>query len=141
MGLFIGTPSYDGEMSFNVISTREILPDIEFFMQCIQDSVDELKLLADEMPDESKTPGAQRKRRRAAAKAKPGAESKKAAPKAKSKAGSRVIPEAKAKAKSKAKVKAKVKAGKRATAKVKAKAATRSKPKSSVASRRKSGSR
>ncbi|MEM1401814.1 MAG: wax ester/triacylglycerol synthase family O-acyltransferase [Pseudomonadota bacterium] len=45
MGLFIGTPSYDGEMSFNVISTRELLPDIDFFMQCLEDSVDELYAL------------------------------------------------------------------------------------------------
>lgn len=45
MGLFIGTPSYDGKMSFNVISTRELLPDIEFFMQCIRASYDELLAL------------------------------------------------------------------------------------------------
>ncbi|MEL7045259.1 MAG: WS/DGAT domain-containing protein, partial [Pseudomonadota bacterium] len=42
MGLFIGTPSYDGKMSFCVISTREILPDIEFFMACLEASLAEL---------------------------------------------------------------------------------------------------
>jgi len=42
MGLFIGTPSYDGQMSFSVISTREVLPDIEFFMSCLEASVAEL---------------------------------------------------------------------------------------------------
>ncbi|MDP5071272.1 MAG: wax ester/triacylglycerol synthase family O-acyltransferase, partial [Congregibacter sp.] len=42
MGLFIGTPSYDGQMSFNVISTRELLPDIEFFMDCLDASLAEL---------------------------------------------------------------------------------------------------
>jgi diacylglycerol O-acyltransferase len=46
MGLFIATPSYDGKMSFNVISTRELLPDIEFFMQCLEDSLAELLTLA-----------------------------------------------------------------------------------------------
>ncbi|MCZ6830308.1 MAG: wax ester/triacylglycerol synthase family O-acyltransferase [Gammaproteobacteria bacterium] len=42
MGLFIATPSYDGKMSFNIISTREIMPDIEFFRACIQQAFDEL---------------------------------------------------------------------------------------------------
>jgi WS/DGAT/MGAT family acyltransferase len=46
MGLFIATPSYDGKMTFNVISTREVLPDIEFFMQCLEESLVELKALA-----------------------------------------------------------------------------------------------
>lgn len=46
MGLFIATPSYDGQMSFNVISTREILPDIEFFMDCIADALAQLLQLA-----------------------------------------------------------------------------------------------
>lgn len=45
MGLFIATPSYDGKITFNVISTRELLPDIEFFMQCIEESLAELKAL------------------------------------------------------------------------------------------------
>lgn len=48
MGLFIGTPSYDGQMSFNVISTREVLPDIEFFMDCLVDSLNELTVLVAE---------------------------------------------------------------------------------------------
>ena len=43
MGLFIATPSYNGEMTFNVTSTREILPDMEFFVDCIEDSMNELK--------------------------------------------------------------------------------------------------
>ncbi len=42
MGLFIATPSYNGQISFSVTSTREILPDIEFFIQCLRDSFDEL---------------------------------------------------------------------------------------------------
>jgi diacylglycerol O-acyltransferase len=46
MGLFIATPSYNGKMSFNIISTREILPDISFFVTCLKDSLDELLALA-----------------------------------------------------------------------------------------------
>jgi len=45
MGLFIATPSYNGEIAFNVISTREILPDIEFFMDCIEASLAEYRSL------------------------------------------------------------------------------------------------
>jgi len=43
MGLFIATPSYNGEITFNVTSTREIMPDIEFFIECIDASVESLK--------------------------------------------------------------------------------------------------
>ena len=42
MGLFIATPSYNGEMTFSIISTREILPDIGFFRECIDASFKEL---------------------------------------------------------------------------------------------------
>jgi len=42
MGLFIATPSYNGEMSFNIISDREMLPDIEFFRECLEQSFAEL---------------------------------------------------------------------------------------------------
>ena len=43
MGLFIATPSYNGEMTFNVTSTRELLPDMEFFVECIDAAVSSLK--------------------------------------------------------------------------------------------------
>lgn len=43
MGLFIATPSYNGEITFNVTSTREILPDMDFFVDCIVAAVEELK--------------------------------------------------------------------------------------------------
>ncbi len=81
MGLFIGTPSYDGQMSFNVISTRELLPDIEFFMTCLEDSLAELLALADEqtapVPRKKTKAGATRARktparRKAATKAETG---------------------------------------------------------------------
>ena len=42
MGLFIATPSYNGEMTFSIISAREIMPDIEFFRECLEQSFDEL---------------------------------------------------------------------------------------------------
>ena len=43
MGLFIATPSYNGKISFNVTSTRETMPDIEFFIECIEASLQELR--------------------------------------------------------------------------------------------------
>jgi len=42
MGLFIATPSYNGEMTFSIISAREIMPDIEFFRECLEASFAEL---------------------------------------------------------------------------------------------------
>ena len=42
MGLFIATPSYNGEISFNIISDREMLPDIEFFRECLENAHAEL---------------------------------------------------------------------------------------------------
>ncbi|MET0987919.1 MAG: wax ester/triacylglycerol synthase family O-acyltransferase [Steroidobacteraceae bacterium] len=42
MGLCIGTPSYNGELVFMVISTPLIIPDIDFFVQCLRDSFGEL---------------------------------------------------------------------------------------------------
>ncbi len=42
MGLFVATPSYNGEMTFNIISAREIMPDIEFFRECLEASFQEL---------------------------------------------------------------------------------------------------
>jgi WS/DGAT/MGAT family acyltransferase len=43
MGLFIATPSYNGKITFNVTSTRETLPDICFFVECIDASLAALK--------------------------------------------------------------------------------------------------
>ena len=62
MGLFIATPSYAGKMGFNVISTREIMPDIEFFVDCLRDSFNALK--AATVP-KRKRPKAKSKARRA----------------------------------------------------------------------------
>ncbi len=44
------TPSYNGVMSFAVTSTREILPDIRFFIECLEASMAELKEAAKAVP-------------------------------------------------------------------------------------------
>lgn len=46
MGLFINTPSYNGNIIFNVVTTREIIPDIRFFVECLEGSFEKLKLAA-----------------------------------------------------------------------------------------------
>lgn len=43
LGLFIAVPSYNGKIGFHVTSTREIMPDIRFFVECIEAGVAELK--------------------------------------------------------------------------------------------------
>ena len=43
MGLFIATPSYNGQVTFNVTSTRDIMPDIDFFVECLEQSLNDLK--------------------------------------------------------------------------------------------------
>ncbi len=54
MGLFIATPSYHGRLSFSVTSTREILPDIDFFMDCLRESHAELVALTKPVPARKK---------------------------------------------------------------------------------------
>jgi WS/DGAT/MGAT family acyltransferase len=46
MGLFIATPSYNGDITFNVTSTKELIPDIRFFLSCITKSLSEMKRAA-----------------------------------------------------------------------------------------------
>ncbi len=70
MGLFIATPSYDGKMSFNVISTREIMPDIRFFVECLEASMAEL-LKAGKPPPKKKKAAAKKTSRKATTKRKP----------------------------------------------------------------------
>jgi diacylglycerol O-acyltransferase len=43
MGLFIATPSYNGTISFSIISDRKMMPDVEFFRECLQRAFDELR--------------------------------------------------------------------------------------------------
>ena len=42
MGLFIAVTSYNGSMTFSATSCRRTMPDVDFFMECIRDSVTEL---------------------------------------------------------------------------------------------------
>ena len=46
MGLFIATPSYNGKMTFSITTTRQIMPDTPFFMDCLRRALDELKKAA-----------------------------------------------------------------------------------------------
>lgn len=46
MGLFIATPSYNGKITFCVTSTRDAMPDIHFFVTCIEKAMAELKRAA-----------------------------------------------------------------------------------------------
>ncbi len=42
MGLFIAVGSYDGKLTFNIISDRKIIPDMAFFRECLQRSHEEM---------------------------------------------------------------------------------------------------
>jgi len=68
MGLFIATPSYNGEITFNVTSTREIMPDMEFFMDCVASEVN--ALLSAAQAQDSEPARKQATRRKTAAKRK-----------------------------------------------------------------------
>ena len=46
MGLFHAIFSYDGKITFTFTACREMLPDPDFYAQCIQASFDELKAAA-----------------------------------------------------------------------------------------------
>ena len=81
MGLFIATPSYNGEITFNVISTREIVPDMEFFVECIDASMEELK--AATRPKKKQAAKRKRPAKKTAAKKKPASKKKATRKKAK----------------------------------------------------------
>jgi WS/DGAT/MGAT family acyltransferase len=83
MGLFIATPSYDGKITFNVTSTRETLPDIQFFIECIEASLAEMLKATSSSKTSKKAIKKAPPRKKAAPKkvAKKAAAKKKAAPK------------------------------------------------------------
>ena len=54
MGLFIATPSYNGQISFSIISERAVMPDIAFFRECIDASFADLMAAAPK-PERAKT--------------------------------------------------------------------------------------
>ncbi len=47
LGLFIATPSYNGRLTFNITTTRQMMPDTSFFIQCLKDALDELITIAE----------------------------------------------------------------------------------------------
>jgi WS/DGAT/MGAT family acyltransferase len=84
MGLFIATPSYNGTISFGVTSTREILPDIRFFIECLEASLAELlkavarEAEADKAAEKSKPARKKAPKKKAAKKTPPKKAAKKA---------------------------------------------------------------
>ncbi len=42
MGLFIAVTSHNGNISFSATSCRRTMPDVDFFMQCMRESFDDL---------------------------------------------------------------------------------------------------
>lgn len=73
MGLFIATPSHNGEMTFNVISCREIMPDIDYFVSCLDEEFAALKTAAEHFQAEDLPNSTPRRavKKRAVAKKKP----------------------------------------------------------------------
>ncbi len=55
MGLFIATPSYNGKISFCVTSTREIMPDVTYLIECLGKSFDELAAAAEKTTKKAST--------------------------------------------------------------------------------------
>ena len=51
MGLIFPVLSYDGKIFVSVTSCREMLPDPEFFSDCLQESFDELKAATMVVPE------------------------------------------------------------------------------------------
>lgn len=47
VGLFIATPSYNGKLSFSITTTRQIMPDTPYFMNCLKQSLEEMKTAAE----------------------------------------------------------------------------------------------
>jgi len=52
-GLFHAVFSYDGKITFTFTACREMLPDPEFYAQCLQDSFDELLVATSKSPRKS----------------------------------------------------------------------------------------
>ena len=54
MGLFHAVISGAGKITINFLSCREMLPDPEFYQQCLAESFDELKTAAAQQPRKAK---------------------------------------------------------------------------------------
>lgn len=49
MGLFIAVTSQNGRISFSATSCRRTMPDVDFFMECMRESFDELQAATSEL--------------------------------------------------------------------------------------------
>ncbi|MEM6534019.1 MAG: wax ester/triacylglycerol synthase family O-acyltransferase [Pseudomonadota bacterium] len=61
LGLFIATPSYNGQISFSITTTRQIMPDTPYFMDCLRRAVQELSEATDKKLGIDGVPGQPRK--------------------------------------------------------------------------------
>ncbi len=66
MGMFLGVTSYDGLISFMPTSSRITVPDIDFFVECLRESFNELKETAGKQA-RGAAPGSKRQRKRKSA--------------------------------------------------------------------------
>lgn len=55
MGLFIAVTSYNGQMTLSATSCRRTMPDIDFFIRCLEDSFNELARAAQSKVASAKT--------------------------------------------------------------------------------------
>ena len=63
MGLFIATPSYNGKLAFSITTTRQIMPDTPFFMDCLRRALAELKQAATRKTKSSSTKSAGKRKK------------------------------------------------------------------------------
>ena len=56
MGLFIAVTSYNGQMTISATSCRRTMPDVDFFIQCIRESFEELTAAANRVKASNVTP-------------------------------------------------------------------------------------
>lgn len=106
MGLFIATPSYNGNIAFSIICERKIMPDIAFFRECIEASFAEL-LAAEPRPQAAPKPVKAKAKTSAKRPAKPAAKPAAKAARAPAKAAKAPAKAAKAPTKAAAKTAAK----------------------------------
>ena len=63
MGLFIAAGSYNGKLVINIISDRNLLPDIEYFRECVDRSVKQLIKLTAKSATQGRAKRAARRRK------------------------------------------------------------------------------
>lgn len=95
MGLFIATPSYNGRVSFNVISTREIVPDIDVLMVCFDEALDAMREALRTAPESGRRTTTARRAKTPAKRRKTPARARKTTPERRRAARKRASPDAK----------------------------------------------